>query len=90
MKLTSLMSIGLALLMAAPVTALATEPSKPRNASPQVERPFGGPPNRAPAGTGRRCVNASITCELDVFRKLRSACSCHIKDGSIVMGKVAK
>jgi hypothetical protein len=70
----------------------AAQDGKPRANQPKpdqtVERPFGGPPNRAPE-VGKRCSAAAVTCAI-APRRLGSKCSCVGESGQKIEGLVVE
>ena len=91
MSKTSIRMIVATALAVYAVPAFSEDP-KPRSiqSSPAqtVERPFGGPPNRAPRRPGKRCETSSITCALDEVRSIGSDCVCVEADNTSVGGRV--
>lgn len=74
------------------ITNAAAQEAKPRAIQPEpgqtVERPFGGPPNRAPE-VGRRCSAVAVTCAI-APRGIGSKCSCVGENGQNVEGLVVE
>jgi hypothetical protein len=61
---------------------------KPRSVDTQSERPFGGPPNRAPRDMSDRCVAGETTCILETKRKLGTECNCGPEGSPQLRGRI--
>lgn len=79
--------VGLSLLAGG--GAWGADASKPRGVETQ-ERPFGGPPNRAPRDMSDKCVVGNTTCTLDTKRKVGSECTCNPTNRSPAQGRVVR